>query len=488
LVEVSMPRGTSIGVTEANVRTVEERVRRQPGVTGVSSFVGAGAPRFFLSLNPEAPDPSFARLVIQTESVAAREQLKAALEQDIRDGAFPQARVRVSQLIFGPPVPYPVVFRVSGPDIDQARRYAEEVRRIVAADPRTRAVHVDWGDRAPVMTLVFDQARLRQIGLTPADVSRQIAGLVSGFPVTEVRRGTRVSTVMFRADADARRDPSRLAGLTIRTAAGDPVTIGQIARIEAGEELPFIRTRNRAPTFSVRADIAPGLQPPDVSSAILPQLEPLMASLPSGYTIEPGGGIEQSGKATVALAPIFPIMILVMLVIIMVQVRSFKLMALTFITAPLGLIGAAIALVLTGAPFGFNAILGLIGLAGILMRNTLILIDQIETERASGLSEQEAVIEATVRRARPVLLTALAAVFAFLPLTLSTFWGPLAIVLIGGTIIGTVLTLLVLPALYALFFGISRISIVDRWRLSLTRRFRAALNRDGRREAESPST
>jgi len=473
LVEVSMPRGTSFTVTEANARAVEDRARRQAGVIGVSSFVGAGAPRFFLSLNPEASDPSFARLVIQTESVAAREHLKAALERDIRDGAFPEARVRVSQLIFGPPVPYPVVFRVSGPDIDRARGYAEEVRRIVAADPRTRAVHVDWGDRAPVMRLVFDQARLRLIGLTPADVSRQIAGLVSGVPVTEVRRGTRVSTVMLRADADARRDPSRLAGLTIRTATGDAVTIGQIATIETGEELPLIRTRNRVPTFSVRADIAPGLQPPDVSSAILPQLEPLMASLPPGYTIEAGGGIEQSGKASRALAPIMPIMILAMLVIIMVQVRSFKLMALTFITAPLGLIGAVIALVVTGAPFGFNAILGLIGLAGILMRNTLILVDQIGTERARGLSERDALIEATVRRTRPVVLTALAAVLAFLPLTLSTFWGPLAIVLIGGTIIGTLLTLFVLPALYALFFGISNTPIVGRWRLPLTGWFRA---------------
>lgn len=462
LVDVSLPKGTSFAVTEASVQSLETFVRRQPGVERVNSFIGAGAPRFFLSLNPEPSDPSFAKLVVQTDDVSARDQLKAELERAVDDGRFPAARVRVSQLLFGPPVPYPVVFRVSGPDIAVARHYAEQVRAIVAADPKTRDVHLDWGDRAPVVRLAFDQARLRQIGLTPAEVSRQVAGLVSGVPVTEVRRGDRISTVVLRADRTARRDPARLAGLTIRTATGEPVTIGQIARIETGFEEPLIKTRNREPTFAVRADIVPGLQPPDVSSAILSQLETVRAALPDGYRIETGGGIEQSGKASAALAPIFPIMILVMLVIIMLQVRSFKLMALTFMTAPLGLIGAVIALVVTGAPFGFNAILGLIGLAGILMRNTLILVDQIGIEKARGLGERDAMIEATVRRSRPVILTALAAVFAFLPLTLSTFWGPLAMVLIGGTIVGTLLTLFVLPAIYALFFGLAREPLIRR--------------------------
>jgi len=462
LVDVSLPKGTSFDVTRESVSTIEDEIRKQEGIDQIDSFVGAGAPRFFLALNPEPSDPSFAKIVVQTADVAARDRLKTNLERAVDDGRFAGARVRVSQLIFGPPVPYPVVFRVSGPDIATTRRYADQVRAIVAADPQTVDVHLDWGDRAPVMRLDYDQARLRLIGLTPADVSRQVAGLVSGIPVTEVRRGTRVSGVVIRADADARADPSQLAGLTIRTATGEPVTIGQLATITTAYEEPLIKTRNRLPTFAVRADIQPGLQPPDVSSAILPKLDTLKASLPLGYAIETGGGIEQSAKANAALAPIFPIMILVMLVIIMVQVRSFKLMALTFITAPLGLIGAVIALVVTGAPFGFNAILGLIGLAGILMRNTLILVDQIGIEKARGFSEREAVIEATVRRSRPVLLTALAAVLAFLPLTLSTFWGPLAMVLIGGTIVGTVLTLIVLPALYALFFGLASAPLLRR--------------------------
>jgi multidrug efflux pump len=317
------------------------------------------------------------------------------------------------------------------------------------------------------LRLDFDDARLRALGFTPADVSRQIAGLVSGVPITQIRRGDRVSTITLRLDDQTRADPSMLAGLTLRSTAGAAVTVEQLARISTGFEEPLVKTRNRQPNFAVRADIAPGLQPPDVSTALLKGLSELKNALPEGYAIEAGGGLEQSGKAGAALAPVFPVMILVMLVIIMLQVRSFKLMALTFITAPLGLIGAVIALVVTGAPFGFNAILGLIGLAGILMRNTLILIDQIGIEKASGLDEQSAVIEATVRRSRPVLLTALAAVFAFLPLTFSTFWGPLAMVLIGGTIVGTVLTLLVLPALYALFFGLASEPIFKRrWRWS----------------------
>jgi multidrug efflux pump len=456
LVDVSLPKGSAIAATEASVARIERFVSAQPGVERVDSFTGAGAPRFFLSLNPESPDPAFAKIIIQTDSTDARDRVRADLEAAIDGGLVPAARARVSQLVFGPPVPYPVVFRVSGPDIAATRGYAEQVRAIVAASPQTRDVHVDWGDRAPTLQLEFDQARLRALGLTPADVSRQIAGLVSGVPITQVRRGDRVSSVVLRVTDDARRDPSQLGNLTLRTATGAAVTVAQVARISTGFEEPLVKTRNRQPTFAVRADIAPGLQPPDVSTALLADLDALKTSLPDGYRIEAGGGIEQSGKAGAALAPVFPVMILVMLVIIMLQVRSFKLMALTFITAPLGLIGAVIALSVTGAPFGFNAILGLIGLAGILMRNTLILIDQIGIEKAAGYDERTAVIEATVQRSRPVLLTALAAVLAFLPLTFSAFWGPLAMVLIGGTLVGTALTLFVLPALYALFFPAAR--------------------------------
>lgn len=448
LVEVSLPKGSSILATEKVVARLEHFLRQQPETGMIDSFLGGGAPRFYLSLNPELPDPSFAKLVVRTADADARDTLKGKIAKAAASGLFPEARVRESQLVFGPPVPYPVVFRVTGPDIGKVAEIAEKARAVVAAHRMTQRVHLDWGERAPAVRLAFNQDQLRLLGLTPNDVSNQVAALTSGAPVSQVRLGTRVVEVVLRATGGGHRDLAALETLPLRTATGAMVTVGQVARLEMVEEYPLIKRRDRRHVMSIRADIQPGLQPPDVTAALLPELEPLKASLPSGYAIETGGATEESGKANAALAPLFPIMILAMLLVIIVQVRSFRLMALVFATAPLGLIGAVLALVITGSSFGFNAILGLIGLAGILMRNTLILTDQIAIEQARGLDLEEAVIEATVRRARPVILTALAAVLAFLPLTLSTFWGPLAIVLIGGTIVGTVLTLFFLPTLF----------------------------------------
>ncbi|HYC98681.1 efflux RND transporter permease subunit [Brevundimonas sp.] len=452
LVEVSMPKGTSIRATEAVVARIEADARKLPQTRFVDSYVGAGAPRFFLSLNPELPDPSFAKLVILTEGHEDRDALRRALTERIAAGAYPEARVRVNTLLFGPPVPYPVAFRVSGPDLNQVRGIAARTADIVRAESRTREVNVDWGERAPSVRLEFDEARLRLLGLDPASVSRQVGALVSGVTVSQMRTGDRTVDIVVRAAGDERRDLAGLDNLVITTADGRSVPLSGVARLVPGFEEPILLRRDRQPTVTVRADVAPGVQPPVVTAAILPKLRELKAGLPPGYAITTAGSVEESGKANAALAPIFPLMIVLMLTVIMVQTRSFKMTALVFATGPLGLIGAVPALLLTGTPFGFNAILGLIGLAGILMRNTLILVDQIEAERARGLDQIDAVVEATVRRARPVLLTALAAVLAFLPLTLSTFWGALAVVLIGGTLVGTALTLFFLPALYALWF------------------------------------
>ena len=451
LVEVYMPRGTSIGATEQVVARIEADLRRHAEARKVDSFIGAGAPRFYLALNPELPDPSFAKLVIQTADPAARDRLRAALEADIAAGRYPAARVRVLTLLFGPPVPYPVAFRISGPDPAMLRQLAGQVAAIVRANPDVRGVNQDWGERAPVMRLEFDQDRLRLMGLDPAAVSRQVTALVSGVTVSQARSGDRVVDVVVRTPAAERHGLGELGDLTIATATGQTVPLSAVARLVPDFEDPVLIRRDRMPTISVRADVRSGVQPPDVTAAILPKLASLTAALPAGYALVPAGSVEEAGKANAALVPIFPVMILLMLAVIMFQTRSFRLTALVFATAPLGLVGAAPALVLTGAPFGFNAILGLIGLAGILMRNTLILVDQIELEQQRGLTGHDAVTEATVRRARPVLLTALAAVLAFLPLTLSSFWGPLAIVLIGGTLVGTAITLFFMPALYALW-------------------------------------
>lgn len=455
LIEVYNPHGSSLAATRSVVEKIEHDILTRPDMKAearyVNSYLGGGAPRFFLSLNPEPADPSFAKLIVLTHSPASRDRLRLAVQKRAAEGAYQGARVRALSLLFGPPVPYPVAFRVTGPDPDQLRRIAAEVSEVVRANPNTVAVNTDWGDRTPSVTLQFDNDRLRLLGLDPASVSRQVYALISGTTVSQARYGDRTTDVVVRTPGAERHALGDLGSLVIGTANGTGVTLSQVAKIVPTSEDPLLVRRGRVPTMTVRADITKGLQPADVTAAIQPKLQPLIDKLPAGYAITTAGSVEEAGKANAALAPLFPIMIGFMLLVLMLQTRSFRMTGLVFATAPLGLLGAIPALLVTGFAFGFNAILGLIGLAGILMRNTLILVDQIDSERARGLGLEDAVIEATVRRARPVLLTALAAVLAFLPLTLSSFWGPLAVVLIGGTLVGTALTLFFLPALYALW-------------------------------------
>lgn len=455
LIEVYNPHGSSLVATRGVVEKLEHDLLTRPEMKAevryVNSYLGGGAPRFFLSLNPEPADPSFAKLIVLTHSPASRDRLRLAVQKLATEGRYPSARVRALSLLFGPPVPYPVAFRVTGPDPDQLRRISAEVAEVVRANPNAVAVNTDWGDRTPSVTLQFDNDRLRLLGLDPASVARQVSALISGTTVAQARYGDRTTDVVVRTPGAERHALGDLGSLVIGTANGTGVTLAQVAKIVPTSEDPLLVRRNRVPTMTVRADITKGIQPADVTAAIQPKLQPLIDKLPAGYAIITAGSVEEAGKANSALAPLFPIMIGLMLLVLMLQTRSFRMTGLVFATAPLGLLGAIPALLLTGFPFGFNAILGLIGLAGILMRNTLILVDQIDSERARGLGLEAAVIEATVRRARPVLLTALAAVLAFLPLTLSSFWGPLAVVLIGGTLVGTALTLFFLPALYALW-------------------------------------
>lgn len=452
LIDLTLPRGSSIETTAAAVRRVEAWLARQPEARQVASFTGAGAPRFFISLNPEPQDPAFAKILVLTDGAAERDRLLARARGWAAEGGEPAARVRVSQIVFGPPIPYPVVFRVSGPELARVRQLAEEVRRVMAAHPDTLGAHLEWGERALALRLAYDSERLARIGLTPVEAQRQVAAMTSGLVATQARESTRTADVLVRTTDAAGGRPEALAALTLRTASGEPVPLANVAQILPVMEEPLLKRRDRVPVIAVRADVRDGVQPPDVSAALDRELARLRAALPPGYAIAVGGSAEESGKALGALLPLFPVMLVLMLLVIMVQTRSFRLTALVFATAPLGVIGAALGLLVTGMPFGFNAILGLIGLAGILMRNTLILTGQIDAEREHGRPPREAVIEATVRRARPVVLTAAAAVLAFAPLTLSIFWGALAVVLIGGTIVGTALTLLVVPALYALVF------------------------------------
>lgn len=454
LVEVQMPYGTSIAQTSAATAKIEAWLGKQPEAKIVTAYIGQGSPRFYLAMAPELPDPSFAKIVILTDSETSREALKFRLREAVASGLAPEARVRVTQLVFGPYSPFPVAWRVSGPDVKQVQDIAERVKAVLQASPMMRTVNTDWGSRVPVLHFTLDQNRLQATGLTSSAVAGQLQFLLSGVPVTSVREDIRSVEVVARAAGDIRLDPAKIEGFTLVGNAGQRVPLSQIGKIEVGMEDPVLRRRDRTPTITVRGDIADNLQPPDVSVAIMKQLQPIVDTLPAGYRIDMAGSIEESGKATQAMLPLFPIMIALTLLIIILQVRSLSAMVMVFLTAPLGLIGVVPTLLIFNQPFGINALVGLIALSGILMRNTLILIGQIDHNQRDGLDPFQAVVEATVQRARPVLLTAMAAVLAFIPLTHSVFWGTLAWTLIGGTLGGTIITLVFLPAMYAIWFRI----------------------------------
>ena len=454
LVEVQMPYGTSINQTDAATAKLEAWLAKQKEAKIVTAYVGQGAPRFYLAMAPELPDPSFAKIVIRTDSQEEREALKLRLRQAIADGLAPEARVRVTQLVFGPYSPFPVAFRVTGPDAETLRRIAADVRQVMDASPMMRTVNTDWGTRVPTLHFTVQQDRLQAVGLTSSAVAQQLQFLLNGIPVTAVREDIRTVQVTARSAGNVRLDPAKIGDFTLAGANGQRIPLSQVGKIDVRMEEPIIRRRDRMPTITVRGDIADGLQPPDVSTAISKQLQPIIEKLPAGYRIEQAGSIEESGKATKAMLPLFPIMLAVTLLILIFQVRSIPAMVMVFLTSPLGLIGVVPTLILFGQPFGINALVGLIALSGILMRNTLILIGQIQHNKDEGLDPFRAVVEATVQRARPVILTALAAILAFIPLTHSVFWGALAYTLIGGTFAGTILTLVFLPAMYSIWFRI----------------------------------
>ncbi|CNG53435.1 efflux RND transporter permease subunit [Yersinia intermedia] len=454
LVEVQMPYGTSIEQTSNATAKIEDWLKKQPEATIVTSYIGQGSPRFYLAMAPELPDPSFAKIVVLTDNQESREALKLRLREAAANGLASEARVRVTQLVFGPYSPFPVALRVIGPDADKLREIASKVKAVMQGSQMMRTVNTDWGPRVPTLHFSLNQDRLQATGLTSNTVAQQLQFLLSGVPITSVREDIRSVQVTGRAAGDIRLDPAKIEGFTLVGNSGQRIPLSQIGEVEVRMEDPVLRRRDRTPTITVRGDIAENLQPPDVSTSIMKQLKPIVDSLPPGYRIEMAGSIEESGKATQAMAPLFPTMIAMTLLIIILQVRSMSAMVMVFLTAPLGLIGVVPTLLLFNQPFGINALVGLIALSGILMRNTLILIGQIHHNEKEGLDPFHSVVEATVQRARPVLLTAMAAILAFIPLTHSVFWGTLAYTLIGGTLGGTVITLVFLPAMYAIWFRI----------------------------------
>ena len=472
LIDIRLPEGSAIRATAAVVERVEAILADAPGVRSSAAYLGAGAPRFFLALNPEFPNPAFAKLIVVAEGAAERDALIAQLQAHVEAGEFPEARVRVHTLLYGPPVIWPVTFRVVGPDPLVLRRIADQVRDVVAANPNTMDPHLDWGERVPVVRLALDPERLRLIGLTPRELAGQLEYQLSGLPATEIREDIRNVQLILRGLAEegppgadgagvgsgaggsgAAITPTSLAGINLKTLDGRTIPLEQAGELMIAFEDPVLKRYNREPFIAVQSEVR-GAQPPNVTQAIWAELQGLIAELPPEYRIDIGGAVEQSGKADASIQRVQPIMLALMLIVIMLQMRSFSGTLMVVATAPLGVIGATLALLIADRPFGFVALLGLIGLAGILMRNTLILAKQIEDNLHQGLERSAAVVEATVQRARPVVLTAAAAVFAFIPLTTDTFWGPLAFVLIGGVLVGTLITLLFLPALYAVWFRV----------------------------------
>jgi multidrug efflux pump subunit AcrB len=454
--EMRLPEGTAIGVTEAAAKKAERLLAGDPDIATYTTYVGQGSPRFWLGLNPVLPNPSFAQIVIVTKDLAARERVKARLERAIADGAVPEARARVDRFIFGPPVGFPVQFRVVGPDPMKVRGIADEVRAVMAQNPKIVDPHLNWGEQVKSIRLEVDQDRARALGLTPQDVAQTLQTLLTGFTVTQYREGIERIDVIARAVPAERLELDRLPALTVATANGIAVPLSQIARLHYEYEEPILWRRNRDIVLTARGDIVDNVQAPDVTNEVLPKLAAIKDALPYGYRIETGGAIEESVKANAALLVVFPVMAIAMLSLLMIQLQSFSRLALVIVTAPLGLIGATGALILSNRPFGFVALLGLIALAGMIMRNTVILVDQIDRDIAAGHTRHRAVIDATVRRARPVALTALAAILGMIPLARSLFWGPMAITIMGGLFVATILTLLVVPALYALWFRVPR--------------------------------
>jgi multidrug efflux pump subunit AcrB len=457
LVDLRLREGASFAATEHQVKLLEAKLSKDPDIEFFTAYTGAGTPRFYLSIEPELPNPGFAQFVVKTAGIEQRERVRDRLmELFAKDEAFPDVHARVTRLEFGPPVGFPVQFRVIGPDKAQVREIAYHVRDTVRKSPLVRDTQLDWNEQVRSAQVHVDQDKARLLGLSSADIQGLVQTALDGAPVTQVRRGEELIDVIVRASPEERKRIGQLGDLPLFTRSGATVPLSQVARVEPSFEEPVLWRRNRDMALTVRSDVVDGVQGPDVTAKLRPSLKPIMDSLPAGYRIEEGGAIEESDKANLALFAVFPAMFAVMLTLLMIQLQSFSRLFMVFMTAPLALIGVVPALLLFQAPFGFVALLGVIALGGMIMRNSIILFDQIDQDIGRGVAPWTAIVDATVRRSRPVVLTAAAAVLAMIPLTRSVFWGPMAIAIMGGLVVATALTLVFVPALYAAWFRIRR--------------------------------
>lgn len=456
MVDLRLPQGASIQATEAEALKLEAMLRDDPDVVNYATYVGSGSPRFYLPLDIQLPNDNFAQVVVLTGGDPERERVRDRLIKAFQED-FVLLRGRVNRLENGPPVGFPVQFRVSGPDPLQVRRIAFQVADVMRENSNTRDVNLDWDELSKVVKLDVDQAKARLLGISSQDLAFTLNSIVSGITVTQYREGRELIDVVARAEADERLSLNGLKDINVAGAdSSRPVPLGQVAEVSYGLEEGIIWRRDRQPVITVRADIVDGIQAPVVSMQIQPKLDALRKQLPPNYRIVMGGAIEESAKANASIGAVVPVMIGIMVTLLMIQLQSVSRMLLVLLTAPLGLIGVTLGLLLFNVPFGFVAMLGAIALAGMIMRNSVILVDQIEQDIGRGEQAWDAIVNATLRRFRPIILTALAAILGMIPLSTSNFWGPMAFTIIGGLLVATLLTVLFLPALYAAWFRVKR--------------------------------
>jgi len=453
LVDLWLPEGASFAETERDAKRLEQQLVKDPDVAYVTSFIGEGAPRFYLPLDQQLKNQNFAQLLLMSKSLEARERLLARV-RDVLAQDFPKVRSKVDRLFNGPPVGWAVQVRASGPDRGEVRRIANEVAEVMRATPPVSNVHDDWLEPVPSLKLEIDQDRARALGVTSQQVRRSLQAMLSGLQIGEFRDEDETVKIVLREPSDTRGLLSALDNVYVKTATGASVPLRQVAKANVVLEPGIQWRRDRLASITVRGVVPDDVQSPDVANAVFAKLKPLRQALPAGYHVELQGAVEESAKSQTSINEKMPAMLLVVLLLLMVQLQHFGKTLLVLATGPLGLIGAAMALLAFQAPFGFVAILGVIALAGIIMRNSVILVDQIEQDLAAGHDAVTAIVESAVRRFRPITLTAAAAVLALIPLAGEVFWAPMALAMMGGLIAATILTLTFLPALYALVFRI----------------------------------
>ena len=455
LVDLKLEEGASLTATEDAVKKVEQFLSKQNGIDNYVAYVGTGSPRFYLPLDQQMPQAGFAQFVVLASSLDDRDAIRKSLDTQIRQ-LLPQVRTRVSLLENGPPVGYPLQFRVSGEDIAIVREQAQHVAKLVSENPNTTNVHLDWGEQSKIISLDIDQDRARQMGVNSEDLANFLNSSITGVIINQYREKRELIDIRIRGDQTERVSVELLSSLAVPTTKGTTVPLAQIAKIQYKFEDGLIWHRNRLPTITVRADIRTKLQPATVVNELAGKIDQLRTTLPSGYLVEVGGTVEESAKGQNSVNAGMPLFLAVVFTLLMIQLKSISRSFIVFLTAPLGLIGVVLFLLLFNKPFGFVAMLGTIALSGMIMRNSLILIDQIEQDILAGHHQWDAILDATVRRARPIILTALAAVLAMIPLSRSIFFGPMAVAIMGGLIIATLLTLFFLPALYAAWFKVKK--------------------------------